>query len=172
LAVFDDSRFVSFRFVGFAIGATQRPEVVEHDMHGDIKSWFTRCQWGLVTHDVIPQCQFNAGERQSVPIRTPRQRPDSRREGDTSAIRSTNDEITAFWDRSPILGAPVRTKLRTRTSLNTALIQPTPNVARGQIHGSPSYFSPQAAVCGGLALNDYFHLLAAFLTLESAHLAL
>ena len=31
---------------------------------------------------------------------------------------------------------------------------------------------PQAAVCGGLVLNDYFHLLTAFLTLESAHLAL
>jgi hypothetical protein len=69
-------------------------------------------------------------------------------------------------------GAPVRTKLRTRTSLKYRSNSTGAERSAGQIHGSPSYFGPQAAVCGGLALNDYFHLLTAFLTLESAHLAL
>ena len=46
--VFDDGVFVSLRFIGFDISAAQRPEVVQHDIDGDIKGWLARSQRGLV----------------------------------------------------------------------------------------------------------------------------
>ena len=63
---------------GFAIGAAQRPEVVQHDMNGDIKGWLAGASgvWLRMTqlHDAkISMRQTGQG----VPIRAPRQRPDS-----------------------------------------------------------------------------------------------
>ncbi|MGB8821990.1 MAG: hypothetical protein WCD25_01175 [Pseudolabrys sp.] len=64
--IFDNGGFVSLGLIGLDISATQRPEVIQNNMNGDIK-WLTGDQRGLVTHDTLHDGRRVGCPDQNVP---------------------------------------------------------------------------------------------------------